>query len=86
MFCKSESKEIVETCEGSLPDPSYEACTLAMFESDSMDQIMDFPDNLPPLCQDERLDSADVMGSIEGKVSLVQMFIEKVIFPFGLSR
>ena len=80
MFCKSESNEIVESCQGSLPEPSYEACTLAMFESDTMDQIMEFPDNVPPLCQDERLDGADVMGSTEGKVSLVQMFIEKVCF------
>ena len=71
-----------EECEGPLPPVSYEACTLALYEGETMEEILDIPDHLPPLCPEERLDNLEIRANKTSTEPIIQLIIQKVLLLY----
>ena len=68
-----------EDCDGPLPTDKYEACTLALYKADTMQEVLDIPDHLPPLCSEERLDNLEVRANKTSEEPIIQLIIPKVM-------
>ena len=69
---------MTEECEGPLPPADYEACTLGLYEADTMEEILDIPDHLPPLCSEERLDNLEIRANKTSAEPIIRLIIQKV--------
>ena len=69
---------MTEECEGPLPPANYEACTLGLYEADTMEEVLDIPDHLPPLCSEERLDNLEIRANKTSAEPVIQLIIQKV--------
>ena len=69
---------MTEECEGPLPPANYEACTLGLYEADTMEEVLDIPDHLPPLCSEERLDNLEIRANKTSAEPFIQLIIQKV--------
>ena len=77
-FCQAESGGVSEECDGPLPTDKYEACLLALYKADTMEEILDIPDHLPPLCSEERLDNLEIRANKTSAEPIIQLIIQKV--------
>lgn len=78
-FCQAAGGGVSEECEGPLPPASYEACTLALYEGETMEEVLDIPDHLPPLCPEERLDNLEIRANKTSTEPIIQLIIQKVL-------
>ena len=91
-FCQAEGGGVSEDCDGPLPTDKYEACTLALYKADTMQEVLDIPDHLPPLCSEERLDNLEVRANKTSEEPIIQLIIQKVMvtnvnmFMFRMKR
>ena len=69
---------MTEECEGPLPPADYKACTMGLYEADTMEEILDIPDPLPPLCSEERLDNLEIRANKTSAEPIIQLIIQKV--------
>ena len=78
-FCQAAGGGVSEDCEGSVPPAQYEACTLALYEGDTLEEVLDIPGHLPPLCAQERMDNLEISANkTSADPIIIQLFIQKV--------
>jgi len=90
-FCLTEEGKIQETCGNDLDreeeqksskdaesEEKIEACTIALFDGDTLDRIDPIPDHLPPLCSNQRLAGIDASVDLAAPRPHLTLTISKV--------
>jgi len=91
-FCKTEEGKIQEFCDNDVEKdeegasgtsetesvPPIEACTIAVFDGDTLDRIDPIPEHLPPLCNSQRLSGLQASVDLDTQTPHLTLSISSV--------
>ena len=77
-FCVKKGDQISDQCEGPIIGDGYEACTLGLWDPDTMLVYQDIPDFMPPPCDDQRMSGVEIMTEDSAQDNKIKLAFKKV--------